>query len=163
LQYGLADTLRTRLLSDERYEQRVRRAVALSEQLTAEHPDVAPYQSLAGDCLGQLAEIQFDEGDLDAAKENYERAIEYKRPLADRFRSELPAQISYARTLAGFAEVVIARNEIPAARALLNDAVSCLETCERERGPGRGPVSARLRQLLNQLQERRASLPPTES
>ena len=158
LQYGLADTLRTQLLSDESYEQRVRRAVAASEQLPAEHPDVPPYQSLAGDCLGQLGEIQLGEGDLDAAEENYERAIEYKRPLSVRFRSELPAQISYARTLAGFAEVQIARKEIPAARALLDEALLCLETFERGHGPNRF-----VGRLLNQIQKRRANLPPTDS
>ena len=153
IQYELADTLCTQLKVDENYQERIERAVALSAKLAIENLGIPQYQSLAGECLSQLAAIDSEAGKLDDAVVKYERALAYLQPLAVRLDGVLPAQLTYARASSSFAKVLIDNNQSEDASSILDDAIACLEAFDRNHGSNRF-----VSHLLNQLRQRRSSI-----
>jgi len=153
-EYELADTLRTHIPTDDTYTTRVLRAVELSEQLVTAHPDIPEYRSLAGNCLSQLAAIEFEAGKLKEASGSYQRAIAYQRPTAERFASAPLIQRAYARSLAGLAAVRLRTRDQAVATALLDEAISRLQAFKQDTPMNRAAI-----QLLTELRRQRAKLP----
>lgn len=161
--YELAETLRladrTSEASPTHYRERIERAVAISEQLTAAYPNIPHYQALLADSLTELAAIRCAADQVDAAERDYERAIACQRSLIEQFDTIASYRLAYVQSLHGLAVLKRKRGQAEESRKLLETAIHDLERCaealgnKRKRQPLYGPLYSSLSQTLSDLGE----------
>jgi tetratricopeptide (TPR) repeat protein len=157
----LAEMLCTRLAppgepeSDPGAVRRVERAVALSEELLANHPHIVEYRSLNGGALNRLASLQHARGLSEQARSTYLRAIEFQESLARQFPSVLHHAIALAESLQKLAEVDLALQRPEAAVSDLDGAIAQLEMFPKRE------AALFLPSLVRRLRERRTAIAAT--
>ena len=161
--YELANTLLladpTSEASPARYRERIKQAVAICEQLTAAYPNVPHYQALLADSLSELAAIERGAGQLDAAEQDYERAIACQRSLLEQFGTVASYRLAYVQSLHGLGGLKRQRGDLDQSRKLLETAIHNLEqnaeasSNNREYQLFQGPLYFSLSQTLFDLGE----------
>ena len=161
--YELANTL---LLADPaleassaRYRERIEQSAAICEQLTAAYPNVPHYQALLADSLSELAAIKRRAGQLDAAEQDYKRAITCQEALIRQFGTMTSYRLAYVQSLYGLAGLRRQRGDLQESRTLLETAIRNVEQYPRSEGNNRryqvlrGPLYLSLSETLHDLGE----------
>ena len=157
--FELADTLCMRSSRNSDTEtsteplQRVRRAVVLCEDLIESYPNVTEYQALMGTSLTRLAMLQLKLDNIDGAEAAFHWAINFQKPLAERFSTVSLYQIAYLQSLWGLSEISVARNEPAAALGYLETAIDRLQILTSN-----APKNRMLEHYLEKLRRRRGEL-----
>lgn len=131
--FELADTLCVRAGRPdttekfEQYEQRIRRAVVLCEDLIESYPNVTEYQALMGTSLTRLGTVLHQQKKDDEAVDAFTDALAWQRPLSERFSTVPLYQVVYLQSLWGLSEISLARNDPAAAIAHLDTAIERLQ------------------------------------
>lgn len=154
--FELADTLCIRSSRNSgaevatEFQERVRRAIALCEDLIESYPNVTEYQALMGTSLCRQAISLGRQKEFGPAAESFQQAIDLQQPLAERFATVSLYQIAYLQSLWGLSEVSLAQQDTDAAIGHLDTAIDRLQVLTNG-----DPDNRMLKRYLEKLRRRR--------
>lgn len=108
-------------------EERFRKALKISEELVAEHPNVPEFVASQAEILHKLAEVLRRPGQLEGAEELLRKAVDLQSSLARRFPDVLGYRMQTTRLEFELAQILKGRGQPDAARSLLESSVASLE------------------------------------
>ena len=133
--------------------QRARRAIVLSEDLIASYPNVNEYQAIMGTSLSRQGTLLRRQKNYELAIESFHKAIEFQRPLAERFTTVSLYQIAYLQSLWGLSEISVAMSQPDEAIGYLETAIDRLQILVNN-----APANRMLVRYLEKLRRRRGEL-----
>ncbi|NUQ65829.1 MAG: tetratricopeptide repeat protein, partial [Pirellulales bacterium] len=133
-------------------EQRLRKAMDLSNRLVAEHPNVADYQTSQVHLNHKLARVLRDTDRPSETEECLRRALALQKSLVARFPDVSSYQTWLAVIQESLAKLLRDRRQLAEARTLLESSVALLEQ-QVSREPRDGPIHGLLKNQQEVLAE----------